>query len=134
MRKNIVSLILEEDGQFLVERRRDSHSRDPGAITFPGGHVKASETNERALIRKMENELGIRIVDPQLVYQADFDGGNELQRISWYKCSGYEGAIQSNNEAEELLWISPEESDLLTYQVSRDALSAFLRSHESGRH
>jgi hypothetical protein len=31
-----------------------------------------------------------------------------------------------NNEAEELIWITPAESDKLTYQVSRDAINALL--------
>ena len=126
MRKDIVALILEHQGKILAEKRKQSKSTTPGDVIFPAGHVEDDETREQALYREMEEELGIRIYNPQLVYTADFDC-EEKQRIFWYKCERWEGNIQTN-EAEELLWISPSESNRFTHQVSRDALSAYFRS------
>jgi len=126
MRKDIVALILEHKGKILAEKRKQSKSTTPGAVIFPAGHVEDGETREQALCREMEEELGIRIHNPQLVHTADFDC-EEKQRIFWYKCERWEGEIQTN-EANELLWISPSESHRFTYQVSRDALSAYFES------
>ena len=126
MRKDIVALILENQGKILAEKRKQSKSTTPGDIIFPAGHVEDGETREKALYREMEEELGIRIYNPQLVHTADFDC-EEKQRIFWYKCERWEGNIQTN-EAEELLWIGPSESNRFTHQISRDALSAYFRS------
>jgi len=126
MRKYIVALILEHQGKILVEKRKQSKSTTPGDVVFPAGHVEDGETKEQALYREMTEEFGIKIYNPQLVHTADFDC-EEKQRIFWYKCERWEGKIQTN-EAEELLWIGPSESNRLTHQVSRDALSAYFRS------
>lgn len=125
MRKDIVALILEQDGKVLVEKRKQSKSTTPGDVIFPAGHVKSGETNEQALEREIKEELGIRIYEPRLVYLTDFDC-EEKQRIFWYSCKRWEGEIQ-NNEAEELLWLSPSEFNILTHQVSKDALFSYFR-------
>ena len=125
MRKDIVALILEENGKFLVEKRKQSKSTSPGDLIFPAGHVENGETKEEALKREMKEELNIEINNPQFVYKSNFDC-EEQQTIFWYRCDSYKGSIQ-NREAEQLLWISPAETSLLTHQVSRDALSAYFK-------
>lgn len=123
MRKDIVALILEENGKFLVEKRSQSKSTSPGDIIFPAGHVEYGETRKNVLKREMKEELNIEIENPQFVYQTNFDC-EEKQRIFWYRCDSYKGLIK-NIEAEQLLWISSAETNLLTHQVSRDALAAY---------
>ena len=125
MRKDIVALILEENGKFLVEKRKQSKSTSPGDMIFPAGHVNYGETKEEALKREMKEELDIEIENPRFVYRADFDC-EEKQTIFWYKCDSYKGKIQ-NKEAEQLLWISSAETHLMTHQVSRDALAAYFK-------
>jgi 8-oxo-dGTP diphosphatase len=126
MRKEIVALILEHQGKILVEKRKQSKSTTPGDVIFPAGHVENGETRKQALYREMEEELGIKIYDIQLIHTADFDC-EEKQRISWYSCKRWEGKIQTN-EAEELLWINSSELYRLTHQVSRDALLVYFRN------
>lgn len=129
MRKNIVSLILEHEGKFLVEKRKQSKSTAPGTIIFPAGHVKDGETNEHALHREIFEELNIQIFNPYLVHQADFDC-EEKQRIFWYGCEDWKGEMRVN-EAEELLWINPSEYNMLTHRVSKDALLVYLNRNKS---
>ena len=126
MRKNIVALILEKDGLFLIEKRKATKSSDPGKLVFPGGHVHDDESLDEAINREAFEELNIKLIEPKLVYIADFDGPEEKQKLHWYWCKNFEGLIQ-NNEAEELIWIKPFESNKLTYQVSRDAIN-FIES------
>ena len=126
MRKKIVALILEKNGRFLVERRKSSAARDPGKIVFTAGHVKGRETLRAALKREIKEELNIDIINPVLVYRADFDGPEEKQRIYWFGCKQYRGRIK-NMEAGELIWIKPTEANKLSYQVSRDALAALMK-------
>lgn len=126
MRKNIVALILEKDGLLLIEKRRETKSSDPGKFVFPGGHVRDNENIDEAINREAFEELNIKLVEPKLVYVTDFDGPEEKQKIHWYWCNKFEGAMQ-NNEAEELIWIKPSESNRLTYQVSRDAINALMK-------
>jgi len=124
MRIEYVALILEKDGRFLVERRKSSKRVHAGKVVFPAGKIESGESNIEALLREMKEELGINIHNPHLVCMDDYDG-EEQQRIYWYRCESYDGEIQ-NNEAEELIWIGPDEAQLLTFQNSRDALSEYL--------
>lgn len=126
MRKEIVSLILEENGRFLVEKRKDSKPTSSGAIIFPAGHVNKGETRKKALEREILEELGIKIYNPKLIYSANFDC-EEKQKIFWYKCERYEGKIK-NNEAEKLLWIEYSEVNILTHKISINALNAYRNS------
>ncbi len=93
---------------------------------FPAGHIEPGKTREEALIREMKEELGITIFNPQLVH-SDTSDHQEKQRIFWYKCEKFQGGIV-NNEAHELIWIKPSEAHKLTFQHSKDAFSAYLKS------
>lgn len=125
MRKDIVALILEKNGSFLVEKRKLAKSTDPGKCVFPSGHVHKNENLEDAVRREAFEELNIKLNNLEFICERKFDGPEEKQRIRWYWCDDFSGEMQ-NNEAEELFWIGPTETEKLTYQVSRDALEAFL--------
>ncbi len=122
MRIDVVALILEENGKFLAERRDTTNKTCPGDIVFPGGKPELGETYEKALTREMREELGIEIYGLKSVYQADFDCEKQL-RIHGYSCEGYNGHL-TNKESQEIMWIEPER---FSYDVSRDAVRAFLK-------
>lgn len=128
MRKTVVALILKKDGLYLVERRRPNDPRDPYSIVFPGGHVEENETLEEAIKREAMEELNIELINPKIIYEAEYDNHNEKQKLYWFLCSEYKGVMQ-NNVAEELLWINSSESEKLTYQVGRDAFNAINRNN-----
>lgn len=124
MVRDIVSLILENEGKYLVEKRSNSKSTTPNSIIFPAGHVELVESKEQALIREMREELGIDVYGLKLIYSSDFKC-EEDQRIFWYSCNDFRGKVKSN-EGQELLWIKSSESYLLSHDVSRRALEAYL--------
>ncbi len=124
MRKEIVSLILERNGKILVEKRKSAKKTTPSCFIFPAGHVESGETREEALGREMKEELGISLGNIELVHIGNFDCEEE-QRIFFYGCKDFEGRIQ-NSEAESLQWIIPMDAHLLSHDISRRALAAFL--------
>lgn len=50
--------LIDRDGRVLIAQRPEGKSM-PGLWEFPGGKIEAGETPEAALIREMEEELGI---------------------------------------------------------------------------
>jgi mutator protein MutT len=123
VRKEIVSLILEKEGRILVEKRKASKETTPNCLIFPAGHVEFGEEREEALRREMKEELGIILGELELVYVGEFDC-EEKQRIFFYRCKSFEGEMQKN-EAEDLIWISPEEFQILSHDISRKAFAAY---------
>jgi len=124
MRVEYVALILEKDRKFLVEKRKQSKRVHAGDLVFPAGRIEHGETKEQAIVREMKEELGIELINPTVVFESEFDTEEE-QMIYWFKCDGHNGEIQ-NNEADELIWIGLDEVDMLTYDISRRALRAFM--------
>ena len=128
MRSKVVILILQENNKFLVGQRRKDRKLDPSAYVFPGGHIRNGETPEKAIVREIEEELNITLVNPKLIHATDFDGPQEKQKLYFYHCTEYNGKIQKK-EDKELVWISKDEMDLLTFSVSRTALKKVLQSN-----
>ena len=56
----VVAAAIQRDGRFLVARR--TRPADvAGRWEFPGGKVEPGETEERALVREIREELGVEI-------------------------------------------------------------------------
>ena len=51
--------VLLEAGRVFLVRRAPWRRIFPGTWSFPGGHVEASETPEAALLRELEEEIGV---------------------------------------------------------------------------
>lgn len=126
LRKQIVSLILYKNKKVLVGIRKSNRELDAGKCMFPGGHVHEGEDINMAIKREMLEELGIKLINPKIVYSADFETLGESQTLHWFGCTEFKGT-PTPNEDEKLLWIDPEsESNLLSYEISRTALSKML--------
>ncbi|MDT6940100.1 NUDIX domain-containing protein [Brucella pseudogrignonensis] len=100
------AIIRDEAGRFLLVRKRGSE------IFFqPGGKIDAGEAPETALIREIEEELGIVIDDSQLTYAARMSApaANEVDSIVEAELfhltlrDGQKPAASS--EIEELIWV-----------------------------
>lgn len=58
-------LVLKKDEKVLLARRQNTGYCD-GQWSLPAGHVEAGETFTQALVREMEEELGIKLVSQDL--------------------------------------------------------------------
>ena len=66
----MVAGILIRQGRVLLCHRSADRSWYPGVWDFPGGHIEAGETPQRALVRELREELGI---DAEVSREAAFD-------------------------------------------------------------
>ncbi|NNU58854.1 NUDIX hydrolase [Ochrobactrum soli] len=102
------AIIRDEAGRFLLVRKRGS------AIFFqPGGKIDADEQPEIALIREIEEELGIRIDASQLRYAAKMSApaANEVEatvEAELFHVTLRDDQVPvASSEIEELLWNPP---------------------------
>ncbi len=61
-RVGVAVLILNDQGQILVGKRKNSHGASSWAP--PGGHLEFSETFEACAVRETLEETGLKIEDP----------------------------------------------------------------------
>lgn len=52
--------IIHQDNQYLMIQRAEGIKRG-GYWCFPGGHVERDETSKMAILRELDEELGIRV-------------------------------------------------------------------------
>ena len=103
--------LLGPDGRVLMQRRR--HGAQHGGLwEFPGGKVEMAETLESALVREIDEELGVTVAAADLVPltfaagESSADGRQIV--ILLYTCRNWAGEPVCL-DAEELGWFRPAE-------------------------
>ncbi|MGV4877567.1 8-oxo-dGTP diphosphatase MutT [Acetobacter indonesiensis] len=107
--------LINNDGDILLARRPEGKSM-AGLWEFPGGKVEPGETPEAALVRELEEELGLDVsracLAPFTFASHAYSTFNLLMPL--YLCRRWSG-IPTPREGQTLAWVSPK--DLHTYAM-----------------
>ena len=97
--------LIDVDGRVLLGQRPEGKSM-AGLWEFPGGKIEDGETPEIALIRELEEELGINTWEsclaPLTFASHSYDGFHLLMPL--FACRKWEGTPQSR-ENQALKWV-----------------------------
>ena len=99
--------IIQEDGRLLMIQR-SATVRVPFAWCFPGGQIEDGESQEQALVREMQEEIGVRVEPGRLLMtQTKHNGG---LRLHCWSASIIEGSVTPNSkEIADTKWMTPDE-------------------------
>ncbi len=99
--------LVDRDGRVLIARRPEGKPM-AGLWEFPGGKVDAGETPETALIRELDEELGIQVparcLAPLTFASHGYDEFHLLMPL--YVCRNCDGIV-TPREGQELKWVRP---------------------------
>lgn len=99
--------LIDRDGRVLLAQRPEGKSM-AGLWEFPGGKVEAGETPEIALIRELEEELGINTWEsclaPLTFASHSYEKFHLLMPL--FACRKWEGT-PSSRENQLLKWVRP---------------------------
>nr|WP_278520138.1 NUDIX domain-containing protein [Brucella anthropi] len=121
------AIVRDEAGRFLLVRKRGSEF-----FFQPGGKIDAGEQPETALIREIEEELGIRIEEDQLSYAAKMSApaANELDatvEAELFHLTLKEGQVPAaSSEIEELIWLKAGDQSRPVALLSQSIQARFL--------
>jgi 8-oxo-dGTP diphosphatase len=103
----VVAAVIERSGQILIAQRKNL-GHHPLKWEFPGGKVEPGETPEAAVIRELQEELGIAArIDRELMrYEYEYPGRGRILLI-FYRVVDFDGALQ-NLDFEQFHWEAPE--------------------------
>ena len=97
--------LIDRDGRGLLAQRPDGKSMS-GLWEFPGGKVELGETPETALVRELEEELGINTwsscLAPLTFASHSYDDFHLLMPV--FACRRWEG-IPTPREQQNLKWV-----------------------------
>ncbi|MCK6483895.1 MAG: NUDIX domain-containing protein [Phycisphaerae bacterium] len=99
--------IIGRDGRFLMIRRA-AHLAVGGAWCFPGGHIHDDESDERALVREMREELGLEVAPGRLLTELIKRDGRLVLRCWSADIVG--GSLSpAAEEVADVRWMSPDD-------------------------
>ena len=107
--------LIDVDGRVLLAQRPEGKSM-AGLWEFPGGKIEPNETPEAALIRELEEELGVNTwqscLAPLTFASHSYDSFHLLMPL--FACRKWEGTPQPR-EKQALKWVRP--NDLRSYPM-----------------
>lgn len=135
--RTIVNALFVRDGMVLLVRRSPHRAAYPGLWSFPGGHVEQHETLAEALVREVQEEVGVTpttfsflgiIADPNTA-------ANDPATYHLYIVTEWEGGEPAlvGDEHTELRWFSPDAAFSLV-GLALDEYQSVFRSMISPGH
>ena len=119
--------LVDPDGRVLLTQRPEGKSM-AGLWEFPGGKVEPGETPEAALIRELEEELGVltwrSCLAPLTFASHTYEGFHLLMPL--FACRKWEGVPQGR-EGQALAWARPNEMRRYPVPPADVPLVAMLR-------
>ncbi|MCY4260937.1 MAG: (deoxy)nucleoside triphosphate pyrophosphohydrolase [Rhodobacteraceae bacterium] len=119
--------LLDRDSRVLIARRT-ANTSFAGLWEFPGGKVKSGETPEDALMREMDEELGIgtwsSCLAPLSFASHSYEEFHLLMPL--YACRKWTGMPLARIHS-ELKWVRPERLADFPMPPANNSLKAMLR-------
>jgi 8-oxo-dGTP diphosphatase len=99
----VVAALIERDGRILIAQRKRT-GQHPLKWEFPGGKVEPGEIPENALVRELEEELGIRARVGHEIgrYEFQYQGRWPIM-LMFYRVVEFSGEPK-NLDFEQILW------------------------------
>ena len=118
--KNIIHVaaaaIVNENGEVLITRRaEDAHQG--GLWEFPGGKLEAGETVEQALVRELDEELGIQLRSFRPLIKVTHHYSDKSVMLDVWKVDDYNGTPTAQ-EGQPVRWHSIEQLDAAIFPAA----------------
>ncbi|HUN63492.1 MAG TPA: (deoxy)nucleoside triphosphate pyrophosphohydrolase [Candidatus Sulfotelmatobacter sp.] len=126
MRQVVAAVIERSDRRlFIAQRRRDDTS--PLKWEFPGGKVRNGEKLEDALVREIQEELGVTLAKSREIAQVRYRYANfpEELEIHFYAAQLGEGELTPRT-FEQVAWVLPKELSQYDFLAANQELIAHL--------
>lgn len=125
----VAAALVDEDNRILIQRRPPGKQM-ARLWEFPGGKIETGETPEAALVRELEEELGITVEVSALspTYFASHAHGDQHLLLLLYTCRVWAGTPQLLF-ADTLAWVSATEMEAYDMPPADRPLVQYLKTY-----
>lgn len=95
MKQAVRAIVIKDDALLVMHRNKFGHEY----YTLIGGGVELGEELEQALYRELQEETGVKVANPQLVYIEEADRIYGTQYV--YVCDYVSGEVALSEQSEE---------------------------------
>jgi len=118
----VVAGAVERNGQVLLALR-GPHTRNAGLWELPGGKVEPGETDAEALVRELQEELGVEVRVGERLGACEHAYAHAAILLVGYRCELI-GGVPIAREHAELRWVRPSDwTGLATSEADRPLLA-----------
>lgn len=123
-------LIVDTTGRVLLVRKRGTT-----AFMQAGGKIEPHESPAQALVRELEEELGLHIAPGAPEYLGEFtaqaanETGHTVNAACFYLRADFD--VSPTREIEEAVWVAPDGAGLPLAPLTRDHLLPIARQRLS---
>jgi 8-oxo-dGTP diphosphatase len=123
----VACALVDPDGRVLLARRPPGKPL-AGLWEFPGGKIEPGETPEAALIRELDEELGIQIAGKCLAPLSFASHGYPDFHLLMplYVCRRWDGIVEAR-QGQELAWVRAQRLAHYAMPPADEPLKAVLR-------
>lgn len=101
----VIALTIKKENRFLLGRRSLTKKVAPGYWCPISGKIELGESEEQALVREAQEEIGVQIKPIKKITTLDI--ANRKSLLHWWLVEVVQGEPQINNdEHTELAWLS----------------------------
>ncbi len=124
-----VGVIINHAGEVLISQRAE-HSHQGGLWEFPGGKLEDNEPVQAALVRELEEELGIQVQQSEPLIRIHHDYVDKRVLLDVWTITGFEGS-PTGREGQPLCWVDPAALDGRVFpQANLPIIKALQLPHE----
>ncbi len=123
-----IGILVRDSGgekQFCLSRRQQ-HQSFAGCWEFPGGKVNSGESVEQALLRELQEELGVVAMDFQHLVTIPWDYGEFAVRLNVYLSERFADE-PAGKEGQEVRWFNLDDLSELEFPAANQGIIEKLK-------
>ncbi len=123
---HVAAAVIEDtQGRIFIAKRPDDKHQG-GLWEFPGGKVEDGETAEQALVRELQEEIGIGVTGCSPLIQVPYHYPDKSVLLDVFHVTGFDGEAWGK-EGQEVVWVAKRQLDSYQFPAAnRPILNAAL--------
>ncbi len=122
----VAAAIIQQGDRFLLSKRLD-HLHQGGKWEFPGGKIELNETVSAALVRELQEELGITATHQSDFHELVFDYPEKRVQLYFQLVTEFNGEPEGK-EGQAVQWFSKKELLTLPFPDANKPVLAMLET------